>query len=238
MADSPCISVLCRCPDMSTQIDPVTGLPMYVPPPLEQIPFKNPPYPWNDLTNNPVTPRTTYYGDDSIPTVSTIAGMHPTELGGQTVNTDGNHALLVSNVGGSGGGTPSPTNIGSVGDIPMDTSDMDIWDQLIQWQTVTKILHMDFWAYATGALDTSENPDVFFELAAADGETGKGFFARVLVGNGRSGMTTGLPNGFYSVDFGGGLDVGAYLGTNAPGFWVHTSNKVNPIRYGFTVYAI
>lgn len=98
---------------MSTQIDPVTGLPMYVPPPLEQIPFKNPPYPWNDLTDNPVVPRTTYYGDDSIPTVATVAGMHPTELGGQTVNTDGNHALLVNNVGG--GGISSGTYVKSVG---------------------------------------------------------------------------------------------------------------------------
>lgn len=96
---------------MSSQIDPVTNLPIFVPPPLEQIPFKNPPYPWNDLTDNPVTPRTTYYGDDSIPTVATIAGMHPIELGAQTVNTDGNHALLVKSVGGSSGANTGISSI-------------------------------------------------------------------------------------------------------------------------------
>lgn len=96
---------------MSTTIDPVTGLPMLSLPPLEQIPFTTPPVPWSDYTGLPATPRPTYYPDDAIPTISALAAQHPTTTRTESLRTDGNHALLVSDVSGGGGGGGSAVNV-------------------------------------------------------------------------------------------------------------------------------
>lgn len=85
-------------------IDPITGLPVLVPSSvIQQIPLGAQVFPFSDLNATAQPTRGPIYGDDIIPTSALVAGQHPTTTAAQSVHTDGNHALLVSDVGGGGG---------------------------------------------------------------------------------------------------------------------------------------
>lgn len=87
-------------------IDPATGAPTVSSgDTLDQLPYNTQPVPYDDLTQLTDAPRGLSYPDDVPPVLANLNGMdHTNPRKAQTVHTDGNHALLVSDVSGGGGG--------------------------------------------------------------------------------------------------------------------------------------
>lgn len=88
---------------MVEPIDPQLGVPTTPNLDIPQIPYKKLPFPYQDLTNVPQPDNAQYYPDHIPGVVSTVAAMHPTGTQAQEIHTDGNHAMMVSDVNASGG---------------------------------------------------------------------------------------------------------------------------------------
>lgn len=94
-------------------IDPLLGVPSTILDiPSYQHEYTKTPVPYADMLPVPEPPRGLVYPDSAPPVLANINAFYAGARQAQNVHTDGNHALLVSNVGGSGGGTPiKPTNV-------------------------------------------------------------------------------------------------------------------------------
>lgn len=89
---------------MVNGIDTSTGIPLDDSSMIQQIPLGGQVFPFADWDASARPTRNPIYGDDILPTSALVAGQMPTQDAAQSVHTDGNHALLVSDVNGGGGG--------------------------------------------------------------------------------------------------------------------------------------
>ncbi len=89
-------------------IDPITGLPIFDSSGIiQQIPLGRQTTDFASWNATAQPTRGPLFPDDGYPVFSNVQGQHPQTGNAQSVNTDGNHALLVSDVnGGSGGLSP------------------------------------------------------------------------------------------------------------------------------------
>lgn len=93
---------------MATITDPILGVPSTILDiPDYQHEYVNTPVPYADMLPVPQPPRGLVYPDNVPPVLANLNAMHPTNRQAQTLNTDGNHALLVSDVSGGGAGAGS-----------------------------------------------------------------------------------------------------------------------------------
>lgn len=218
--------------------DPLTGLDLST---LTdqgyQIPLNSIPVPLSDL--NAKGKQTGFLYPDNVPPVlANLNAMDSTNpLNAQTLQTDGAHRLLVNTgqSGGGGGSEPVPTIISSA-EYASTTTDGDIWLFAANWAQIVTLYRLDFWAEVTGTLTAGQLADIYFGLTD-NGSDYASYQPWILhVGNGTSGMSTGLPYVWQTVTFGGGLNVQSYLGTTGPGCYVYANNKPHPVRVGCALY--